>query len=574
MNLRTKTLTTLGKDKIVMLVLGGILIVGVAGLGLLRTTVFRSTPATSPTRPLPPLTPVTMTQKTLADPANCEGQFIQHNLGFAAGVRTREINTYLSNGSGVAVNDLDGDGDQDLVFAGVDRASAILWNQGDLQFKEERLADSLTRGVNIVDVNGDGALDLIFTHTLQDTISYWRNLGSGSPRFALETLPGVTMYAYTTAWADLNSDGALDLVTASYNTDLKQHGLKEAELAEKAGVVVYTQQGGQFVPQRLSPDAEALSIGLLDLNDDGQLDIWIANDFLLPDQLWSRAGQAWQPTQPFTQTSYSTMSIEWGDITNDGSVELFTTDMNPYDISPRTLAAWLPMITKLEQRHDPVDPQIMANALQVREPGGQRRNVALQSGVGATGWSWAGKFGDLDRDGFLDIYVVNGMIAANLFGHLPNAELVEENRAFHNQGNGTFELRPDWNLAATTSGRGMVMADFEGDGDLDIVVNNLRSAAQLFENRLCGGSSLAVDLRWPASLNTHAIGAQLELHTNQGVLYRDVRAASGYLSGDPTRIQFGFPTNAELLELQVSWPDGAVSQITDLKSQTILEVIR
>jgi enediyne biosynthesis protein E4 len=571
MRSQTRVPAAPGWRNVVPLIFGGILITGAAGCALFRTAAYR--PA-SPTTVPPPQVPVTVTGTVLAQPPNCEGRFIAHTLSFATGIRIREIGTYLSNGSGMAVNDLDGDGDLDLVFAGIDRDSAILWNQSGLKFEEESLDDPLTRGVNIVDVNGDGALDILFTHTSQDTISYWRNLASGSPRFVLEPLPGVTAYAYTTAWADLNSDGALDLVTASYNTELKQRDVSQAELARDAGVVVYTHQDGQFVAHRLTPDAEALSIGLLDLNDDGQLDIWTANDFLLPDQIWFRDGSAWQPAQPFAQTSYSTMSLEWGDLTNDGTTELFTTDMNPYDISPRTVAAWLPMISALEQRHDPDDPQVMANVLQRRDPNGQWRNGALQGGVQSTGWSWAGKFGDLDRDSFLDLYVVNGMIAADLFGHLPNAELVETNQAFHNRNNGTFELRPDWDLASTASGRGMVMADLDGDGDLDIVVNNLRSSAQLFENRVCGGSSLLVDLRWPGSPNTHAVGAQLELHTHQGVLHRDVRASSGYLSGDPARVSFGFPADAELLALQIRWPDGAVSKITDLKHQTHLEIRR
>jgi hypothetical protein len=338
-------------------------------------------------------------------------------------------------------------------------------------------------------------------------------------------------------------------------------------------VVLYEQRGGQFAARQLAQRAEALAIGLVDLDGDGYADIWAANDFALRDGIGLRRGEQWESAEPFQQTSHSTMSVDWGDIANDGRLALFTTDMNPGDISTSILAAWLPVISKLEEKHGPSDPQIMANVLQVQS-GGRWRNEAARRGVDASGWSWSGKFGDLDNDGLLDLYVVNGMIAENLFAHLPNAELVEENQAFRNRGDGRFSHAPEWNLAATASGRGMLMADLDGDGDLDIAVNNMRGQAQLFENRLCGGAALEVDVAWRGSPNTHAIGARLELHTSLGVLRRDIRSASGYLSGDPARLHFGFPAGTELQKLLIHFPDGAVAQVDSPQAQSLLKVTR
>lgn len=105
--------------------------------------------------------PVTVTQRILSRPTACVDHFITHTLPFATGTRLHEINTYESNGAGLAVNDLDADGDLDLVFASIDRESAILWNEGHLNFRVEMLADRFTRGVAIVDVDGDGMLDLV-----------------------------------------------------------------------------------------------------------------------------------------------------------------------------------------------------------------------------------------------------------------------------------------------------------------------------------------------------------------------------------------------------------------------------
>jgi hypothetical protein len=212
--------------------------------------------------------------------------------------------------------------------------------------------------------------------------------------------------------------------------------------------------------------------------------------------------------------------------------------------------------------------------LQVRGTDGALHNQAYARAVDATGWSWSSKFGDLDNDGFLDLYVVNGMIAAELFHHLPHDELVEQNQALHNDGNGHFAPAPQWELGSTSSGRGMSMVDLNGDGRLDIVVNNLRAPAKVFENRLCGGSGLEVDLRWPASLNTRAIGARLALHTDSGTFYRDVRAGSGYLSGDPARVHFGIPQGTALQRLEIAWPDGALSSVDVPQAQTLMTVTR
>jgi hypothetical protein len=268
------------------------------------------------------------------------------------------------------------------------------------------------------------------------------------------------------------------------------------------------------------------------------------------------------------------MSIDQGDVDNDGVPELFATDMKPYDVGTQTFASWLPLMARMPQIHAADDPQVMENVLQVRGADGRFHNQAYARAVDATGWSWSGKFGDLDGDGWLDLYVVNGMIAAELFHHLPNDELVEQNQALRNDGAGHFAPAPEWELGATASGRGMSMADLDGDGDLDIVVNNLRAPAQLFENRLCGGSSLLVDLRWQGSKNTRALGARLALQTDAGTFFRDVRAGSGYLSGDPPQIHFGAPAGAAIRRLDIRWPDGRVSSIEALQAQTLVTVTR
>jgi hypothetical protein len=375
------------------------------------------------------------------------------------------------------------------------------------------------------------------------------------------------------AWGDVNGDGTLDLVTGSYDAELNLQPGGSFLFSDGAGIYYYAHHGDSFLPKRLAPKSQALVIALFDANADGRPDILVGNDFNVPDQAWLQTGSEWQAATPFAKVSQHTMSFDWGDIDNNGSFELFATDMKPYDIDVQTMANWLPLMAAM-RRVPQADPQITQNVLQVLGSDRRFHNQAVERGLDASGWSWSGKFGDLNNDGSLDLYIVNGMIDSDLLNHLPSGELVEENQAFRNWGDGTFAPAPEWGLGSTASGRGLSLADLDGDGDLDAVVNNLRSPAQLFENQLCGGAGLEVDLHWSTSANTHALGAQLILSTSAGTYTRDVRAGSGYLSGDPARIHFGIPHGATIDRLDIVWPDGSVSGLATPIANTLLSITR
>jgi hypothetical protein len=525
-------------------------------------------------------TPVSVEARPLRPVAICTGTFVGRPLDHITTTADGIMRMYQANGAGLAVNDLDNDGDLDLVLGSESGANTLLWNEGaadgQLRLHKTELGAGPTRAVTVVDVDGDGWRDIVLTRNT-GSLNYWRNEGNRS--FVQTILPGVALPAYALGWGDLDLDGDLDLVTASYDaghlTDVGNNFLFNGG----GGVIVYENRVGRFLPTRLAGAAQGLGLLAADLTSDGRPEIWVGNDFHLRDQLWrndgigNRGALVWTPVEPFAETSNSTMGVDWADIANNGQLALLTTDMNPRDISPATLAAWLPVMATLEETNAQGDPQRSANMLQIRTANGRWRNEAARRGVEATGWSWAAQFGDLDNDGWLDLYIVNGMIEARMFRHLANHELVEENQVFRNLGSGHFAPMPGWGLNATLSGRSMVMADLDQDGDLEIIVNNLRGPAMLYENQLCG-ESIQMDLRWPGVHNRDAIGAVATLHTDAGLFRRDVRAASGYLSGVASRLHFGLPAGATIDRLEIRWPDGGQSTIASVETNVLLIVTR
>lgn len=515
------------------------------------------------------LVPVDIESTSLAT-GTCSGTFVTHELEHTTTVPGGEnVRMFEANGAGVAINDLDNDGDLDIVLANHAGSNSILWNEGDLQFRREAFATGDSRAVNILDIDGDSWQDIIFSRRVSAP-NYWRNEGDG--RFELEALNSVSKPLYAINWADLDADGDLDLVGGTYDAGLLTEFGNEFLQSGNAGVYVYWNEAERFAEERLSNEAQALALLLMDLNGDRKPDVLVGNDFAVPDMVWLNQEETWQPMDLFTNTSHSTMSFDMGDLNNDGQTELFATDMKPYD--GEALEPWQPIMeAMMSDPHSEGDSQVMENVLQERR-GGAFINSAKDRGVDATGWSWSGKFADFDQDGFLDLYVVNGMMEQTTFAHLENHELVEANQAFRNDGAGNFIPAPTWSLSSTESGRGMSIADLDGDGDLDIVVNNLLSPAQLFENQLCTGKSMQVDLHWVGTKNAQAIGASLILHTNLSSYHRDITAGSGYLSGNPSRVHFGFPENEAISFLEVVWPDGGRSKLYRARAQELVRLVR
>ena len=497
----------------------------------------------------------------------CTDAFVRHELPHVSRGRGERTVLFDSNGAGLAVGDLDGDGRLDIVLADLAGPLTVLWNEtppgGALRFEAAGLPLRGAQAVVAVDVDGNGLLDIV-TSQRGGGVARLRNLGGRA--FVFASLPGVHAPAYAIAWGDLDGDGRLDLVAASYDAERERQFRDSALFGAAGGVFVFYARDDGFERTRLRDGAQALALLLMDATGDGRDDVVVGHDFFIQDDVFTLDPDgAWHRLRPFARTSANTMSLDAGDVLNVGREALFATDMKPTSWDPATLAAWMPLMQKGYERDTALDGHWAANTLNLPQRGGWRE-LAIQRGVDATGWSWAGRFGDLDNDGWLDLYVATGMIAHDLLHYLPGGELRERDVALRNRGGaaaGHFVSAPEWGLDSDASGRAVVLADLSGDGRLDVVINTLDSPALLYENRLCGGAALSIDLRWPGSANPYAVGARVELDApGLGTLTRTVRAGAGYLSGDPPRLHLGLGDAAGPFELRVLWPDGERSLLS------------
>ena len=507
------------------------------------------------------------------DQSGCSGTFVSHDLDNVSLIPGDQgVRMFDSNGSGVALGDLNGDLLPEIAFANLSEPNAILWNLGESRFTRNELSHQDSRAAAMVDVDGDGVLDLVFTRRLDPPVAYLSNVNTSGVdgQFSISWLPGVAKTAYSMAWADIDRDGDLDLLTGSYDLELKALLAEAFEGQTNSGVYWHERRESQFHSHLLALHSQALALTVVPSVDGMKLTA--GNDFLLPDGAWVWREGEWHVDAPFAHTTQNTMSFSVGDVNNDGRLDLFAADMRPRVIDEDIMAAWQPVMAKVLE--DPTDRQITENVLQLQNADGTFVNLAPETGVAATGWTWSTQLADFDQDGFLDLYVVNGMNALEMFSHLPGNELVETNWAFRNQQGKAFVPAPEWNLGLQAGGRGMTTGDMDFDGDLDIVISNLLAPAVLLENQLCQGSSIQVRLRDGQVQNTRGIGARLILQTDSGTQHRLLEVSSGYLSGLPPVIHFGFPEGAKLQRLEVVWPDGESHLIQDLEANHLYTVHR
>ena len=490
-------------------------------------------------------------------------------------------------GSGVAVLDANGDGNLDLYFvnAGDTKGRGAI-NRLYLRMEDGRYRDATDEsglgdagygmGVAVGDVNGDGHPDLYVGNWGRDALY----LGQGDGRFTDATeQAGLTRRDWTTSVAllDYDLDGHLDIYAVHYlvvDTSIKCTGPRGARdycspksyPKAKSDALLRNLGDGRFedVSREVGLESRAsygLGVVVDDFNADGRPDIYVANDGQ-PNHLWINHANG-----PFTEEALprgaavngngraeASMGVAVGDVDGDGHDDLFMThlDRESHTLYRRTGTRGF------------ADTTIASGLFRPSRP--------------ATGFGTA--LSDLDNDGDLDIVVVNGRVTRNTRTDAVQGTLDayrEPNHLFLNDGSGTFQsapgASPDFCSVSEVS-RGLVTADLDGDGDLDLVVTNCGGPARIYENR--GGEArawLAVRVRGPG-ITRRVIGAQVEVHAGGRTFRRTVTSSASYLSGWDTPLHFGLGDSAEFASIIVNWPGGDRETFAGGPTKQLVTVVR
>ena len=484
-------------------------------------------------------------------------------------------------GSGVTVFDADGDGRQDVLFmSGVTLdptappqggALRLFRNTGRGTFEDVTAKSGLDQqfyamGAAAGDFDNDGRQDLAVTAVGQSRL--FRNAGEG--RFVDVTgkagLGGRTGFSTSALWLDYDRDGLLDLVICNYvrwtvktdifcSADGNTKSYCTPEAYPGATSWLFRNKGnGTFedvtaTAGLLDTTSKALGITMLDVDEDGWPDLFVAND-TQPNKLYRNRGNR----------TFQEVGVQAGlAFSEDGRARAgMGTDAADFDNSGAPSLVVSNFSGEMLGLYSPVRPGVYADRAPGSEVGKASRNTL---GFGCF-------FFDADLDGLLDLLVVNGHIDDRV-AHTGRVNYAETPHLFHNRGKGQFvdvAREAGAAFAAPKVGRGAAYADIDLDGDPDVVITTNGGPAALYRNDVAPGpGSVRLTLRGVIS-NRDAIGAQVRARVGATWQTRMVRTGSSYLSQSELPLTIGLGTAPTAEETTVRWPNGTKERVGTLRT--------
>lgn len=545
-------------------------------------------------------------------------------------------NYYFYNGAGVTVTDFNNDGLQDIYYSGNHNSSKLYLNKGKLIFEDvtrtSKLENNLwNSGTTYADINGDGKQDLfVCTVGKNEPNLLYINQGNNTEnipvfkeeaaRFGLNDKRICTQAAFF----DYDQDNDLDLfviVNSQLMNDRNQTKPRNTSSNSYTVDILYRNNGDETFTE-ISEEAgiinEGFSLGLAinDINNDGWPDIYVANDFITNDLLYinnQNGGFDEKANDYLRHTSYNGMGVDIADVNHDGLMDITVVDMLPESNRRRKLMM-APVDYDLFNYRTQLGyaKQHVKNTLQINrgideEGNFQFSELGTLTGMYSTDWSWAPLWADFDNSGTLDLFITNGyykdltdmdfslglkeklQFGSNEYSINYQQETLDKlspikksNFFYSNQGSINLKnVTEEWGIHETSFSHGAAFADFDNDGDLELVVNNLGHNAFFYKNNTIENTKdtkkkhsafLSIKLNGTGK-NKNAFGARLEVFSNgklkQSYYHSNVR---GYLSSMSDKIHFGLGNDTSLDSLTVQWPDGKFQTINDIILNTTLSI--
>lgn len=485
-------------------------------------------------------------------------------------------------GSGLALFDMDNDGDLDLYLVqsgpSFDQPSSLrdqifrnnldagLTGFTDVTERSGIQADGFGLGVAVADFDQNGWSDLFVTNFGANHLWLNQNGSHFMERAASAGIVGDSWNVSATV-LDANRDGLSDLFLCGYldysravhkrcvNANSTQDYCGPRSYRAISDQLLINRGGGKFedCSEKLiaQTSAPALAAASADFNGDGWADIYVANDNY-PNHLWIS-----QSDGSFKEEALQRgCALNWSG-RQEASMGIAVADFD--------LNGWLDIF--IAHMNDET------NTLYLNQGDGNFIDGTSQSGLAISSvrhTAWSPSALDYDRDGFTDLFISNGgmQIYNGWHGTTVTSDMTEPNQLFHNIGGGRFEeidVQSFPQPMAWDNSRGVVTGDIDNDGDTDLVYSNNDGPAVVLMNEFTQ-ANYWVGIELVSAHGSPAIGAQLELRGEQGSVLRIYHANEGYASSKDPRVIQGLKAVAPLMEVKVTWPNGQIETWTDIAS--------